>query len=254
MNYTRVKQPKISDVIMEEIETMILEGSLKPGQRLPSERELALRFEVSRPSLREALQKLVAKGLLSSRQGGGTYVSTSVGSAFADPLMELFAAHPEAQFDLLEFRHALEGVIAYYAALRSTDADRQAIRQTYEELENYHKTKEFEKEVEADLEFHLRIAEATHNMVLLHAMRALLELIRKNIMTNLKHIYPRRGHRAKIHDQHRLLMDAIFAGKPEEARSSAHDHLAYVEEALLAYSEEETRLERSLRRANMKAS
>jgi len=251
MTYRRVKQPKISDVIMQEIETMILEGSLKPGQRLPSERELAVQFEVSRPSLREAVQKLVAKGLLVSRQGGGTFVSEEVGSAFGDPLMALFASHPEAQYDLLEFRHALEGVIAYYAALRSTEADRQAIQRTYEELEGYHKTKEFEKEVQADLDFHLRIAEATHNMVLLHAMRALLQLIKKNIMINLEHIYPRRGHRAKIHGQHRVLMDAIFAGKPEEARNAAHEHLAYVEEALLTYSKEETRLERSLRRANM---
>ena len=71
MSYNRVKQPKISDVIMGQMEEMILEGTLKPGQKLPPERELAKQFEVSRPSLREAVQKLAAKGLLNSRQGGG---------------------------------------------------------------------------------------------------------------------------------------------------------------------------------------
>lgn len=251
MTYKRVKQPKISDVIVAELETMILEGSLEPGQRLPSERELAKRFEVSRPSLREAVQKLVARGMLTSRQGGGTYVSEKLGASFSDPLMELFSTHPEAQYDLLEFRHALEGVIAYYAALRSTEADRAAIRKCYDELEGYHAAKDFEKEVAADVDFHLCIAGATHNMVLLHTMRALLTLLRKNIMSNLANIYPKAGHRGKIHDQHKLLMDAILAGNPDEARRAAHEHLAYVEEALLEYGKEETRLERSLRRANI---
>ena len=64
MAYQRVKQPKISDVIMGQLEEMVLEGTLKPGQKLPPERELAKQFEVSRPSLREAVQKLSAKGIL----------------------------------------------------------------------------------------------------------------------------------------------------------------------------------------------
>ena len=81
MAYQRVKQPKISDVIMAQLEAMILEGSLKPGQRLPPERELATQFEVSRPSLREALQKLSARGLIVSRQGGGSFVSEKIGSS-----------------------------------------------------------------------------------------------------------------------------------------------------------------------------
>lgn len=61
MAYSKINQPKISDVIMNQLEQMILEGSLQPGQKLPPERELALQFEVSRPSLREAIQKLEAK-------------------------------------------------------------------------------------------------------------------------------------------------------------------------------------------------
>jgi GntR family transcriptional repressor for pyruvate dehydrogenase complex len=248
MVYRRVKQPKISDVIMGELEAMILEGSLEPGQRLPSERELSSRFEVSRPSLREAIQKLVAKGLLVSRQGGGTFVAEGVGASFSDPLMELFSSHPEAQYDLLEFRHALEGVSAYYAALRSTVADKKTISDRYEALEAYHLNKEFEKEVLADVDFHLSIAEAAHNAVLLHSMRALLSLLRKNVMSNLSSIYPKDEYRSKIHHQHRVLMEAIIAGKPEEARNAAHDHLAFVEEALLEYGKAETRLERALRR------
>lgn len=251
MGYNRVKQPKISDVIMGQLEEMILEGILKPGQKLPPERELAKQFDVSRPSLREAVQKLSAKGLLNSRQGGGTYVAESLGDSFSDPLLELFRNHPEAQYDLLEFRHALEGVSAYYAALRSTPADKEAILQCYDNLQKFHETKDIQKEVFADVDFHLAIAASTHNMVLLHMMRALFNLLREHIWGNLQNIYPNTDYRQKIHAQHKVLMDAILAGEPEDARQAAHHHLAYVEEALLENERENTRLERSLRRANI---
>ncbi|WP_432472271.1 pyruvate dehydrogenase complex transcriptional repressor PdhR [Amphritea sp. HPY] len=251
MAYQRVKQPKISDVIMGQLEEMVLEGTLKPGQKLPPERELAKQFEVSRPSLREAVQKLAAKGLLISRQGGGTYVSEDIGSAFSDPLLELFKSHPEAQYDLLEFRHALEGVSAYYAALRSTPADKENIRACYNALQEHHDRKEFDKEVYADVDFHLAIAEAGHNMVLLHMMRALFNLLRQHIWDNLHDIYPKSDIRSKIHEQHSVLMEAIIDGNPELAKKAAHDHLAYVEDALLEQGRENTRLKRALRRSDI---
>jgi GntR family transcriptional repressor for pyruvate dehydrogenase complex len=251
MSYQRVKQPKISDVIMQQLETMILEGTLKPGQRLPPERELAKQFDVSRPSLREAMQKLAARGLLNSRQGGGTSVSEEIGGSLSDPLLELFRTHPESQYDLLEFRHALEGVSAYYAALRSTAADKLEIQARFDELQQFHEQKSFDREVAADVEFHLAIAAATHNVVLLHMMRALFTLLRQHIWDNLEQIYPKHDMRGRIHDQHYLLLQAILAGDPETARQAAHDHLAYVEEVLLERGREQTRLERALRRANL---
>lgn len=74
MEFGQVRQRRLSDDIVAQLEAMILEGTLKSGERLPAERVLAEQFGVSRPSLREAIQKLVAKGLLVSRQGGGNYV------------------------------------------------------------------------------------------------------------------------------------------------------------------------------------
>ena len=84
MEVGHIRQRRLSDNIVEQLETMILEGTLQPGERLPPERALAEQFGVSRPSLREAVQKLVAKGLLISRQGGGNYVSETLGSSFSD--------------------------------------------------------------------------------------------------------------------------------------------------------------------------
>lgn len=89
MEFGQVRQRRLSDDIVAQLEAMILEGTLKSGERLPAERVLAEQFGVSRPSLREAIQKLVAKGLLVSRQGGGNYVTESLGATFSDPLLHL---------------------------------------------------------------------------------------------------------------------------------------------------------------------
>ena len=109
MTTTRLKQPlkqaKLSDVIQSQLETMILEGSLLPGEKLPPERELAKQFDVSRPSLREAIQKLETKNLIVRKQGGGTFVSNDILSGLSDPLFDLMSKNNESQFDLLEFRH-----------------------------------------------------------------------------------------------------------------------------------------------------
>ena len=243
-----IRHPKVSDVVMEELERTILEGSLRPGEKLPPERELAAQFEVSRPSLREALQKLEAKGLIYSRQGGGSYVTDTVERAFFDPLAEIMATSPEAHFDLLEFRHALEGISAYYAALRGTDADREVIMLRFKALCEAHERKDSVVEAKADAEFHLAIAEAAHNVFLLHTLRALFGLLEKSIISSLETLYSHESSRQEIPRQHTAMLDAILAGDPEQARQAVHTHLAFVEENMLSMSRERSRKERALRR------
>ena len=163
MGFDQVRQRRLSDDIVEQLEGMILEGTLKSGERLPAERALAEQFGVSRPSLREAIQKLAAKGLLVSRQGGGNYVAESLGSTFSDPLLHLLENNPEAQRDLLEFRQTLEASCAYYAALRATEVDRERLTAAFEALQDcYTRSDEVSRAEEgaADARFHLAIAEA----------------------------------------------------------------------------------------------
>ena len=93
-------RPKLSDVITEKLESMILDGSWLAGEQLPSERELATEFAVSRTSLREPIQNLQARGLVTRKQGGGTFVSAKLNTAMTDPLLALVAERPETQFDL----------------------------------------------------------------------------------------------------------------------------------------------------------
>ena len=94
----------------------ILRGILRPGERLPSERELADKMGVSRPSLREAIADLQERGLVETRAGAGVYVAEVLGSAFSEALIRLFATHDEAVFDYISFRRDLEGLAADRAA------------------------------------------------------------------------------------------------------------------------------------------
>lgn len=249
MAYQPVKPPRIADAITERLEAMILEGSLKPGQRLPPERALAERFGVSRPSLREAIQKLAARGLLTSRQGGGTYVNETLDSRFSDPLLEMLSRHSEFNLDLLEFRDAMEGISAYYAALRSTAADKALLIQRFEELEASFLGHSSLHEAKADAAFHLAIAESAHNVMLLHTMRSIFHLLEKSIVENLAYLFEKPQSRPLLMQQHRALLDAILEGRAEDARERAHEHLVFVEEGLLEMQRAETRAQRALRRA-----
>ena len=244
----RVKQPKISDIIMQELESMILDGTFKPGEKLPPERQLAERFDVSRPSLREAIQKLVARDILYSRQGGGTYVSDKLGASFTDPLQALLSSHDEFLYDQLEFRDALEGLSAYYAALRSTDADKAMLTRKYQALVAANEQEDAQLESKLDAEFHMAIAEAAHNVVLLHTLRSLFSTLERSISSNLTNLFEKKNARPQVMAQHQALYDAIMEGRPDDARNAVHEHLVFVEDNLLEMRREASRIQRSLRR------
>ncbi|MEX5492036.1 FCD domain-containing protein [Pseudomonas asgharzadehiana] len=255
MGFDQVRQRRLSDDIVEQLEGMILEGTLKSGERLPAERALAERFGVSRPSLREAIQKLAAKGLLVSRQGGGNYVAESLGSTFSDPLLHLLENNPEAQRDLLEFRQTLEASCAYYAALRATEVDRERLTAAFDALQDcYTRVDEVSRAEEgvADARFHLAIAEASHNAVLLHTIRGLFDLLKRNVVTNIGGMYQQRTEtRDMLINQHRDLYLAIIEGRAEQAREVSTRHLEYVQEVLEEVRQEVQRVARAERRKGM---
>ncbi|KRP77369.1 MULTISPECIES: FCD domain-containing protein [Pseudomonas] len=255
MGFDQVRQRRLSDDIVEQLEGMILEGTLKSGERLPAERALAERFGVSRPSLREAIQKLAAKGLLVSRQGGGNYVVDSLGSTFSDPLLHLLESNPEAQRDLLEFRQTLEASCAYYAALRATEVDRERLTAAFEALQDCYARADEVSRVEegaADARFHLAIAEASHNAVLLHTIRGLFDLLKRNVVTNIGGMYQQRTEtRDMLINQHRDLYLAIIEGRAEQARDVSTRHLLYVQEVLEEVRQEVQRVARAERRKGM---
>ena len=244
----KTKQPKLSDVILSQLEQMIIEGSLVAGQKLPPERELAAQFEVSRPSLREAIQKLEAKGLVTRKQGGGTFVAENLLSGLSDPLFDLMAKSHESQFDLLEFRYGMEGMSAYYAAMRGTETDFEQIRLKHEAIGNAQIENNYRAEAEAVFEFYLAICGASHNAIMLHLARSMSSLIIDNIEQNLTVFAQRPDIFSKITEYRTKLMNAIISGQPQKAWGASHRHLALIEEVLLNLTDERSRMERSMRR------
>ena len=132
--------------------------------------------------------------------------------------------------DFLEFRSTVDGVCAHYAALRATDADREALTSCFEAMEKAHQTVVPTEEADIDADFHLAIAKAAHNQVLSHIMHSLFKLLRKDVFFNRMRLYSHHGSRDLLLNQHREIYEAVIAGDPERARSSAENHLDYVKE------------------------
>jgi len=248
MHYPKIKPGRLSDAVARELEKLIFEGVLAPGQRLPPERELAQEFNVSRPSLREALQKLESAGMLETRHGGGTFVKDAIGAALTNPLGEVFQRHPEAAVDFIELRSALDGTSAYYAATRGTDADRAILSERFRAIEAAHKLDDPTEEAEADADFHIAIAEASHNVILLHVMRSMMTLLRGDVVFNRMLLYSQPGARDDLLNQHQAIYDAIIAGDGEAARRAAQAHMAQVEATLRDCDLRESRTDVSQRR------
>ena len=244
----RAKQPKLSDVILAQLEDMIVEGSLEAGQKLPPERELAAKFEVSRPSLREAIQKLEAKGLVNRKQGGGTFVCDNLLAGLSDPLFDLMSKSHESQFDILEFRYGLEGMSAYYAAMRGTSEDFKEVQEKHDAIGHAQIENDYRAEAKAVFEFYLAICGASHNVIMLHLARSMSSLMIDSIEQNLTILAQRPDVFAKIADYRKHLLESIISGKPQKAWGASHRHLAFIEEVLLNLTEEQSRMERSMRR------
>ncbi len=248
MTYAKIKQPKLADMIENRLESLILEGALELGEKLPSERELAKQFEVSRPSLREAMQRLESKGLLTRRQGGGTYVIEELRERLTDPLFELLNTHPESQYDLLEFRYALEGISAYYAALRGSADDFIKIKHCFQAIEKAQKERNLALEIENVVLFYLAVIEASHNVVFLHLARGIKPLLEKNIAANVKQLYRYPEVAKKIAEHRRQLLEAILSKQPADAQQASAQHLIYIEETRLVMLREESSFKRALGR------
>jgi GntR family transcriptional repressor for pyruvate dehydrogenase complex len=227
-----IQSERLSGAVVRQVELLILRGILRPGERLPGERELAERLGVSRPSLREALAELQARGLLTSRAGSGVYVAEVLGSVFSDALVQLFATDEEAVFDYIAFRRDIEGIAAERAARLGSETDLKVVDTLFRKMEAAHAKRDPSDEARLDAEFHLAIIEASHNVVMLHLMRAMFDLLRAGVFYNRQSMFRQRTTRELLLDQHRAMNDGVQARDPARARAAVEAHLDYVATAL----------------------
>ncbi|SFB07400.1 transcriptional regulator, GntR family [Poseidonocella pacifica] len=232
MTFRPVQSEKLSTSVVRQIEQLILRGILRPGERLPSERDLADRLAVSRPSLREAVSELQSRGLLTTRAGSGVFVAEVLGNAFSDALVQLFAGHEEAQFDYISFRRDMEAICADRAARLASDTDLKVIQTVFDKMEAAHSGRNPEEDARLDAQFHMAIVEASHNVILLHMMRSMFDLLRAGVFYNRQAMFKQRTSRLTLLDQHRAINDALQDRDSEAAAAAVRTHLTFVEHCL----------------------
>jgi GntR family transcriptional activator of glc operon len=238
--------PQVADVVSERIERLIVDGVLKVGQLLPSERRLTEKLGVSRTALREGLKLLRARGIIETRHGKGSVVAQMGGFAATSPLMHLFASQPRTLYDLFEVRSLLEGESARLAALRGTDADFVLITRAYDALVAAHEHELAAPEhARLDHAFHLAICEASHNAVLVQTLRSLTDLLLNTVFASVNNLYHREPQKKQIDRHHARLYNAVTSRQPEQARKAAVSHIQNICENLREIENEEQRLVRA---------
>lgn len=232
MPFRPVEPEKLSTAVIRQIEDLILRGILRPGERLPSERELSDRLSVSRPSLRDAIARLQNDGLLTSKAGAGVFVADVLGSAFSPALTSLFARHDDAVFDYLSFRRDMEGLAAERAAKLGSQTDLDVINAIFNKMQNAHEKNAPDEEAQLDADFHLAIIEASHNVIMLHMMRSMYQLLREGVFYNRQVIFKQSTTRDALLQQHAKINTALQARDPQAARDVVVSHLSFVEGSL----------------------
>mgnify|MGYP004705444155 FL=1 len=242
---------KLSNLLMTRLEQLIKQQSLHAGMRLPSERDLASKLQVSRASVREALQKLNSSGVIYTLPGGGSFVrerSTPwTESVIVEPLTTLLADDPEYRLDILEARHTLEAGTAWHAALRASRDDKQRLQYCFEAMSELPPGSDTSLIAQADARFHLMIAEASHNAVLLQTMRGLFGLLHSSVLQSHQQMFASQQVVSQLTEQHWHLLQAILAGDASTARQAAGSHLSFVHKTTQQLDEDYARQQRVIR-------
>jgi DNA-binding FadR family transcriptional regulator len=235
MSFTAVTPPprlRLSDIVYQQLEKMIVDGQLAPGAALPSERELGEQLKVSRPPLREALHKLESRGLISQRNGGGYCVANASAPLIADPLAQLLARHPKAADDIFELRHGLETVSVQLAASRADAGDIARLEEITRELEEAYGLRgdpaHAARLPALDARFHLLLAEATHNVALVHVMHAIFNLLQSAVEQNYQQLSAHDADIAALIAQHRAILEAVKTHDSEAGRQAMAGHLNFI--------------------------
>ena len=229
--YTPVQSIKVFEQIADQIEKRILNGELRSGDRLPTERDLAEQFHASRTAVREAMKILAQKGLVEMRSGRGTIVIDRAPKAMQnsiDLVMKLQVGELGGSDNLVEVREILETEIAALAAARATEDEiaimREAVRVIDESLSDA------DAYIAADNQFHQALAKATRNSLIL----ILIDSIVNPLSEQRKHIFAVDGGPQRGQFHHRRILESIIRRNPENARAAMRAHLQQVREDVRA--------------------
>lgn len=214
------KYKKVIDQLVEEY----LRGDYAIGEKLPPERELARKVNVSRTGLREALRYLSELGAIQSRQGGGHYLRvTRIEDAEGNKTSLRLATDPSSTAEMLEVRRALECEAAFLAASRATE---EQVKQLKVYLRDMKDASTEEDGASADIGFHLTVVHASHNSLLISAMEDLIKQMERNIQTTRRKRFDSDASRYRTtFKEYETIYSAIAEKRPEDAKQGMLKHL-----------------------------
>ena len=227
--YKEIRPTKIADQVFEQIQDLIYKGQLKSGEQLLPERELAESLNVSRNSVREAINKLIERKLIENRQGMGTFVRKPEPGQQNNPLNALLGDDISAQ-ELLEFRLGLECNAAVLAARKATSEDIANLNRSMEEMRRM--VKEGSMGHEEDVRFHMAIAYATKNRVHIHMMKRFYDLLFYGIWKSHMYLYQEKPDLEEILRQHANILESIRNHDTQMAYDVMREHIKFVMEFL----------------------
>ncbi|MEE3953706.1 FadR/GntR family transcriptional regulator [Peribacillus frigoritolerans] len=231
MVYKKIKPKKIYEEVSDELYEMIRSGSLKPGEQLDSIQQLAENFQVGRPAIREALSALSSMGLIEIKQGEGTFVKTFDPAIMNHPLSAALLMDQDNIKHLLEVRKILESGTAEVAAKKRTEENLIELKDMLFNMDKVSDDEELSDK--ADISFHVAVANASQNELLITLMNHVSELMTEK-MRDIRRValYSEEMTLKQLYQQHVRIYDAIVAQDEDEARSAMLFHLQSVEESL----------------------
>jgi GntR family transcriptional repressor for pyruvate dehydrogenase complex len=225
--FTAVRKTRVFEGVAEQIQQLIVEGALKPGERLPPERELSARLGVGRGSVRDAIRILELAGLVVPRQGEGTVVADLSPEAVAAPIAKILVRKRELVAELLDVRKMIEPGLAARAAERATAEDVARLEEVLRRQRE--KAQRGEPTIDEDGEFHYQIALAARNGVVRSVLDVLMQLLRETRVLSLQ--TPGRPRRSL--EGHERVLEAIRRHDPAAAESAVRRHLEEVEQIVM---------------------
>ena len=216
---------KILDEVYDQLLSLISSGKLKPGEQLPPERVLARDLKVSRQSIREALKRAESKGLVNVRQGEGTFILSAASDLIESPFLTLMAEEVEKIYEFIEIRKLIEVWCARKAAQFGTARELKKMEKALAEMEKLVDSREILGQ--PDIEFHIAIAEASHNTLMVHLMTTVKQIFLR--MFKISNFTRRPGKNKILIKQHHEIYEAIKNRDLELAGKKMERHLLFVE-------------------------
>jgi GntR family transcriptional regulator, transcriptional repressor for pyruvate dehydrogenase complex len=225
-----VKTPKITELIIGQIRDAILDGTTRPGDRLPAEQELVKRFNASRIAVREALKALEASGLLTIRPGSGVFVANTGSTKMSESLYSILRIENISLNEVTESRLIFEPHVARLAGERITQEDLARLRDNIESTLAV--VKSGAPATAENIEFHTLLAESTHNTVIAMTMKTMLEVAREMTSATEETLAQRtKVSRYSVSD-HRKILAALAEKNPQKVYELMYEHIVRIQRDL----------------------